>query len=790
MSEEIKPLEESGSVEVSPAVSGKTIKCKICGVDVVRKGKATKYCEKCSSSRVKVHQQNRITKKKATNMQAASTVEVKPKDAKKILEDRGLRHPRAVEVCLQLAEVAARNLRIPFNAHLLKHGVQSTLAKLNGETFEPPVVEDVWKIENQSPMRELELRTIYDFSCSWRTQKDGTKLTYDQWMKLRGTSLTDLFHFGKDIIGLDLHDEPHGRWCREMFVQKKYLLPEQYDWEDVKVALAAQSDIHQRMLASSRSSYKSSVNLVDLLQWVLAFNGDIRIFIVSSTSPLSAGFLRKFRSYFTVRNENEPTLFNQLFPEHMLASNDSGPSKNFVSPLRRLDLIQATLTSAALNSEGLAGERMDVYVAEDIAEISNSNNPEMRAGTLEKFDMLKELLEPFGFLQIVCTPFASGKGTEEDPGDVYSVLLRREQRHIKSGGDPRLVSIICPAWTVKSGIKKLPYDPSLSESDVELLFPSRLSFKYLMAKLRENLTTDRTAKIFRQQSLCQWCPDEDETLRVTFDRADLDDRVRSASYFEFNSSAAQKILGLDRAYSISKYADRSCLLLASKQPVRQKDGNYKQALVFTDCRTERWRESDLIRNICEMIERHRPHVFVAEQDKNWQEVWDQVRLFCINRGIPAPHFLWKTIVTTDKAFARRAKQMEAPIFDGRIWWVDADWTEGVLKEFENFDGIHSSNSHRKDDAVACASLIHQECGVKYREEVKPEDAEQKRREAEEEWERSKTKGLHDRMFGQSFTPPKPLEPQPQQPPVGRSTPFPRGGNFASLPSAFRTTRTR
>jgi len=104
-------------------------------------------------------------------------------------------------------------------------------------------------------------------------------------------------------------------------------------------------------------------------------------------------------------------------------------------------------------------------------------------------------------------------------------------------------------------------------------------------------------------------------LRVTFDRADLDDRVRLASYFDFNSSSAQKILGLDRAYSISKYADRSCLLLASRQPVKQRDGSFKHALVFTDCRTDRWRESDLIRNICEMIETHHPHVFVAEQEE-------------------------------------------------------------------------------------------------------------------------------------------------------------------------------
>jgi hypothetical protein len=138
-----------------------------------------------------------------------------------------------------------------------------------------------------------------------------------------------------------------------------------------------------------------------------------------------------------------------------------------------------------------------------------------------------------------------------------------------------------------------------------------------------------------------------------------------------------------------------------------------------------------------MIQEHRPHIFVAEMDKNWQEVWDQVRQFCVSRGIIAPYFRWKTIVTTDKAFARRAKMMEAPMSDGRVWFVDADWTDGVLKEFEQFDGIHSSNSHRKDDSVACASLIHQECGVKYHEEIKPEDAEKQKEQAEVEFEQAR-----------------------------------------------------
>jgi len=76
----------------------------------------------------------------------------------------------------------------------------------------------------------------------------------------------------------------------------------------------------------------------------------------------------------------------------------------------------------------LAGERCDLFVAEDIAEISNSSTPEQREKTLVKFDMLCELLEPFGFLQLVGTPISSGSGQGDDPGDIYSILLHRESQ--------------------------------------------------------------------------------------------------------------------------------------------------------------------------------------------------------------------------------------------------------------------------------------------------------------------------------------------------------------------------
>src|SRR5438128_200522 len=51
--------------------------------------------------------------------------EVSKKEGKRILqEERFIRNPRIVEVSVELAEVACRNLKIPMNAHVFTHGIQ------------------------------------------------------------------------------------------------------------------------------------------------------------------------------------------------------------------------------------------------------------------------------------------------------------------------------------------------------------------------------------------------------------------------------------------------------------------------------------------------------------------------------------------------------------------------------------------------------------------------------------------------------------------------------------------
>jgi hypothetical protein len=761
MSEEIKST-VAGEVSsvAAPKVKVYSAKsCDACLKEFTPTSANQKTCSVCRESRdkkeyarvqkAKSRAETKAREAKKLGMPKCDT-EINDKEAAEILAARGLRNPRVIEVSIELAKTAARNLRIPFNAHLLKEGVQATLAAREKREFVAPdnMTADVWT--PGEPIREMDRYALWDFSASWRTQPDGSTLTFERWKELRRISQTDLFRFGKDILGLDMHEEPHGRWCEELFVKKNPdLLPENYTWEDVKVALAAQSDIRQRLLIASRSSYKSSVNLVDLLQWTLVFNGDLRIFIVSATTPLSAGFLRKYRGYFTLKNPNEPTLFNQLWPEHMVSADDSSSKKSFVSLTRRLDLIQPTLTSTSLDSEGLAGERMDLFVMEDIAEINNSSNPEQRAKTLEKADLLRELLEPFGSLQVVGTPISAGAGTDEDPGDIYSTLLKREDDHQKNGGEPRLKYLICPAWTVKEGVNKEAYDITLTEDEVSLLFPSRLTFKYLHGKLREN------QKVFRQQSLCTWVADESTLDLLNFDVAVL--RQNLVHHEAAPQVGFVVILG-DIAYSTNAKADNSAIAA-----IRIFENETKEkCMCVLDVIAKRMRGSMFATELVLACRKWNPRSVVLERTPAWDLLQAEINQAIIKFPTTVP-LHWHTPSNVKDAKFLRLKGLEGLVQAGRIKFVAGAYTDELFRELERLDGSRGGKGTRHDDRADCLALCQQLfCpAITYTFTKSSEEDELQR----EEERRALQRMQYNRIFGHEiYTPPKP-EPvtEPQAP---------------------------
>jgi len=126
--------------------------------------------------------------------------------------------------------------------------------------------------------------------------------------------------------------------------------------------------------------------------------------------------------------------------------------------------------------------------------------------------------------------------------------------------------------------------------------------------------------------------------------------------------------------------------------------------------------------------------------------------------------------------------------------------EMCLLQLEKFDG-RPSHSHKKDDFCDSLAILADAMLPRTHEEpVNPEEVERRQRAAEAEYENERRRAYHERIINggqpvdrsikhsewqrQQRGEPQ-LPPQPDPPPAGRTTPFPRGGNFAVLPSAFK-----
>ena len=107
---------------------------------------------------------------------------------------------------------------------------------------------------------------------------------------------------GTKPISENLIDEEHYKIVCDLFVKK-----------DKSKPINQQSDIKTRLLLWPRSGFKSTIDHVDTVQWILNFPS-IRILYLTAEAGLSKGFVDEAKGHFQ-RNEDEPTLMELFFPE-------------------------------------------------------------------------------------------------------------------------------------------------------------------------------------------------------------------------------------------------------------------------------------------------------------------------------------------------------------------------------------------------------------------------------------------------------------------------------------------
>jgi len=213
----------------------------------------------------------------ASRKQPLSDHVLKKSEAKEILRVR-IRNPHVLDVCVDLAHVAASALKIPYNDFLLRNGLRATVAARAGDTTPAPVVIANEVIDGEILYRQ-DLFALWDFG--YFRHFEG----FDEWLAIRRKAKSDVFFLGRDILSKDFH-EVHAGW-RDFLPQfDPSGLKPGYSQEDAKAWLARQSEKKTFVLLCSRNSYKSTFAIIWAITAILC-EPCIRIRMVTETRDLA-----------------------------------------------------------------------------------------------------------------------------------------------------------------------------------------------------------------------------------------------------------------------------------------------------------------------------------------------------------------------------------------------------------------------------------------------------------------------------------------------------------------------
>jgi hypothetical protein len=716
------PEPEVSIPEVTPApfvpTAGQLKLCRHCGKEFDQRGTAAKACDTCRANppkgapkkkgRVaregsvlagkakgspelkeahKIHKRLKRIEERTEKESAAELIgsdhEPGDQEAKEILREAGVRNPHVLDVLISHAKVACAHYQIPYNRYVLQHGLRKTLADLKAEPFDVPVIgED--EIDGEIVFKR-DLYYLWDFGY-WRNSA-----TFSEWLEIRFQAKSSAYFLGKEILGLDLH-ELHQKWS-EFFPQFSPLgLKPGFPMDGpngAKAWLGRQSTSKTFCLVCSRSSYKSSFAAILALVAIIS-QPSIRLRYVTSVDDLASDFVAAIRRYFVVDNPDEPTLFAQLFGEFCITP-DTGKTDVYSCPMRHLkNIVADTLVSSSMSSKQV-GRRCEVLLVDDAQDQDAVATSGLREKGMNRFDLLGKLVEVGGYIISLSTFW--------DREDITATLIARA----KADPDTLTAVRVDPAWEV------LPHASrkailELTETDVVLAFPERLTFKFLMGEAKKNL------KQFKSQNLCEIPDDEDAGAKIHFDIDQLHAAVRSPSYFD-QSNPALELIGtyssLDAGWSVLRFADYSAQIVCRVFRDRRSG---KFILGVVDIKMEQLRIQELAQSVCGTFKIH-PDIkeCVVEKSGSWQSlamaITNEARE---TRQFPAPVIYWKTIGTIgQKNKMGRIRALEAPLATGQLLFKSGmPLLDDLFVQLVNCTGARSGTSlSKKDDGPDALAIL-------------------------------------------------------------------------------------
>jgi hypothetical protein len=269
---------------------------------------------------------------------------------------------------------------------------------------------------------------------------------------LRWRMQTDLFWLTKYVLGYTRVTEKWHREVAAVFVQK-----------DPKKPIEQQSPgKRRRIVLLPRKTYKTTFNISDTVQWIIAFP-DVAVMAMTASnspdSPLADAFVAEVANHFYCPDYAPRKALHLCFPEHVISKLPK--AGEFYTPARTRFRRDPTLKAVSIE-QSLSGWHPDIFKSEDVQDNRNSQTVFALRKVRTNFYINLKMLGEEGLLDIT--------GTRYGPMDLYGDMLQK-------AGEETII-LWKPAYIHRSHALKIE-DDELTEHDVILQFPEQISWKFL-----------------------------------------------------------------------------------------------------------------------------------------------------------------------------------------------------------------------------------------------------------------------------------------------------------------------
>jgi phage terminase large subunit-like protein len=593
-------------------------------------------------------------------------------------------------------------------------------------------------------------------------------VSFEQWLELRDKARKNLFWLSR-LLGRGLYHSFHQEMC-DQFVQKNFdgMYFEGYTIEDfhdmmykqVRFANDGVTPTREVLILDARGSYKSTVDGVDVVQWLLNCP-DIRTMIITGFKYLAKRFLKEIKKYFYLGPRAQPTAFQLMFPEYVLTGVAGHSREPLECPARIHNQKDPSVWASSVESSD-TGAHCDIRKSDDTVDPKNSTTKEMREQLKFDLDSTDDLVDPWGFTDYL--------GTRYFTDDWYGLRMR-----------PNDNSVVAPikyhcrgSWVVKPEYKDIPL-MKLTKEMVTLLFPAKLSWSYLQFTLHK-----KGERSFRNQQMNDPTDVAAESIYInSFTKEGLLARCHPREWLQGKTGRIVQLW--DWALSDRPTSDFSCgvTALIYERP----DGQY--AVCIIDVILDKWKDSQLVAQITAFYEKHHPEVVLIEQSNGADLLRTSLQNYALRHSsdIMAPgKIYWKPVSTANDAKRRRVQSLELLLAEERLDFINGPWMDEVFKQMCQYTGEKKNKSRKDDGPDAMAYVIEFLPRIALEKNIDPEVAKE---EAEKLSAQRRLKEAYARMFGAPYTPPPP-QPVSMEPPI--LSPPSAAGGMNILPPAMRRFR--